>query len=139
MNAATKRSSTWWSLVDRSVRPEPAAPGPTVRRISGARHRYVPAPAARRQLDTIRPGTAADEGVFAEFERAMIQERIMSGLARARVEGKSLGRRRTKGATNEAILELRNQGLGMLAIGRKLGCGTGRVRAVVNGAAALQA
>ena len=78
-------------------------------------------------------------GVFAEFERAMIQERIMSGLARARVEGKSLGRRRTKGATNEAILELRNQGLGMLAIGRKLGCGTGRVRAVVNGATTLQA
>ena len=75
-------------------------------------------------------------GVFAEFERAMIQERIMSGLARARVEGKSLGRRRT---TNEAILELRNQGLGMLAIGRKLGCGTGRVRAVVNGATTLQA
>jgi DNA invertase Pin-like site-specific DNA recombinase len=31
-------------------------------------------------------------GVFAEFERAMIQERIRAGLARARSEGKRLGR-----------------------------------------------
>jgi DNA invertase Pin-like site-specific DNA recombinase len=72
-------------------------------------------------------------GVFAEFERAMIQERIMTGLTRAKAEGKQLGRRRTKGATDEAIRNLRAQGLGMLAIGRTLGCGTGRVRAVVNG------
>ena len=32
-------------------------------------------------------------GVFAEFERAMIRERVMTGLARVRVEGKQLGRR----------------------------------------------
>ena len=31
-------------------------------------------------------------GVFAEFERAMIQERVRAGLARARDEGKRLGR-----------------------------------------------
>jgi DNA invertase Pin-like site-specific DNA recombinase len=31
-------------------------------------------------------------GVFAEFERAMIQERVRAGLARARSEGKRLGR-----------------------------------------------
>ena len=31
-------------------------------------------------------------GVFAEFERAMIQERVRAGLARARAEGKRLGR-----------------------------------------------
>ena len=31
-------------------------------------------------------------GVFAEFERAMIQERVRAGLARARSEGKKLGR-----------------------------------------------
>jgi DNA invertase Pin-like site-specific DNA recombinase len=30
-------------------------------------------------------------GVFAEFERAMIQERVRAGLARARSEGKRLG------------------------------------------------
>ena len=32
-------------------------------------------------------------GVFAEFERAMIRERVMAGLARAREEGTKLGRR----------------------------------------------
>ena len=31
-------------------------------------------------------------GVFAEFERAMIQERVRAGIARARSEGKRLGR-----------------------------------------------
>jgi hypothetical protein len=31
-------------------------------------------------------------GVVAEFERAMIQERVRAGLARARSEGKRLGR-----------------------------------------------
>ena len=29
--------------------------------------------------------------VFAEFERAMIQERVRAGLARAKAEGKRLG------------------------------------------------
>jgi DNA invertase Pin-like site-specific DNA recombinase len=31
-------------------------------------------------------------GVFAEFERAMIQERVRAGLAQAKGEGKRLGR-----------------------------------------------
>jgi DNA invertase Pin-like site-specific DNA recombinase len=31
-------------------------------------------------------------GVFAEFERSMIAERVRAGLARARSEGKQLGR-----------------------------------------------
>jgi DNA invertase Pin-like site-specific DNA recombinase len=33
-------------------------------------------------------------GVFAEFERAMIQERVRAGLARAKDAGKQLGRPR---------------------------------------------
>jgi DNA invertase Pin-like site-specific DNA recombinase len=36
------------------------------------------------------PGRAL--GVFAEFERAMIQERVRAGMARARAEGKQVGR-----------------------------------------------
>ena len=46
-------------------------------------------------LDTTTPsGKAMFQmmGVFAEFERAMIQERVRAGLARARSEGKELGR-----------------------------------------------
>src|SRR5207244_8602340 len=46
-------------------------------------------------LDTTTPsGKAMFQmlGVFAEFERAMIQERVRAGLARAKAEGKALGR-----------------------------------------------
>jgi DNA invertase Pin-like site-specific DNA recombinase len=46
-------------------------------------------------LDTTTPaGKAMFQmmGVFAEFERAMIQERVKAGLARARASGKKLGR-----------------------------------------------
>ncbi|MCP4097749.1 MAG: recombinase family protein [Planctomycetaceae bacterium] len=46
-------------------------------------------------IDTTTPaGKAMFQmmGVFAEFERAMIRERINAGLARARAEGKTLGR-----------------------------------------------
>ena len=49
-------------------------------------------------IDTTTPsGKAMFQmmGVFAEFERSMIHERVMAGLARARAEGNSLvGRRR---------------------------------------------
>ena len=31
-------------------------------------------------------------GVFAEFQRSMIQERVKAGLARAKAQGKRLGR-----------------------------------------------
>jgi DNA invertase Pin-like site-specific DNA recombinase len=34
-------------------------------------------------------------GAIAQFERARIQERIVAGLARARAQGKRLGRRRS--------------------------------------------
>src|ERR1700680_2756758 len=46
-------------------------------------------------LDTTTPaGKALFQmmGVFAEFERSMIQERVRAGLARAKSEGKRLGR-----------------------------------------------
>jgi DNA invertase Pin-like site-specific DNA recombinase len=51
-------------------------------------------------LDTRTPAGKAMfgmMGVFAEFERAIIQERIAAGLARARAEGKHLGRPATDG------------------------------------------
>ena len=48
-------------------------------------------------LDTTTPGGKAMFqmlGVFAEFERSMIQERVRAGLRRAKEEGKKLGRPR---------------------------------------------
>src|SRR5882762_7488282 len=57
-------------------------------------------------LDTTTPaGKAMFQmmGVFAEFERSMIRERVRAGLARAKDEGKKLGRPRILQATEDAI------------------------------------
>jgi DNA invertase Pin-like site-specific DNA recombinase len=63
-------------------------------------------------------------GVFAEFERGIIRERVNAGLARARANGTKLGRRRVKPSVEARILELRAKGDGILKIGKKLGVGT---------------
>ena len=44
-------------------------------------------------------------GVFAEFERSMIQERVRAGLRRAKDEGKQLGRPRIAADLEKRILE----------------------------------
>jgi DNA invertase Pin-like site-specific DNA recombinase len=59
-------------------------------------------------------------GVFAEFERGIIRERVNAGLARARANGTKLGRRRVGQAVEAQILELKAKGDGILKIGRKL-------------------
>jgi DNA invertase Pin-like site-specific DNA recombinase len=62
-------------------------------------------------------------GVFAEFERAMIVERVNAGLARARAKGKTLGRPRTSPAIEARIRKLAAKGMGKLKIARTLGVG----------------
>src|SRR6202140_4945140 len=69
-------------------------------------------------------------GVFAEFERGIIRERVNAGLARARAKGIKLGRRRVEPAVEARILELKAGGDGILKIGRKLGVGTSVVQRV---------
>ncbi len=70
-------------------------------------------------------------GVFAEFERSMISERVKSGLARTKAKGTKLGRPMTSPKTEAQILKLRSKGKGMLAIGKELGVGTSVVQRVV--------
>ena len=85
-------------------------------------------------------------GVFAEFERAMIVERVNSGLARAKAKGVKLGRGNKKDGERNAdeerwgmsraelkkrILRLHKGGTGILKIGKTLGIGTGTVQRVV--------
>jgi DNA invertase Pin-like site-specific DNA recombinase len=48
-------------------------------------------------------------GVFAEFERAMIQERVRAGLARAKSEGKRLGRPPVAPALEQLIRDALNK------------------------------
>jgi DNA invertase Pin-like site-specific DNA recombinase len=58
-------------------------------------------------LDTTTPaGKALFQmmGVFAEFERSMIQERVRAGLRRAKEEGKQLGRPRIPAELEKQIL-----------------------------------
>ena len=69
-------------------------------------------------------------GVFAEFERGIIRERINAGLARAKANGTKLGRRRVEPAVEAQILDLKAKGDGILKIGRKLGIGTSVVQRV---------
>lgn len=45
-------------------------------------------------------------GVFAEFERAIIQERVKAGLERGRAKGRALGRPRTASKVEQRIREL---------------------------------
>jgi DNA invertase Pin-like site-specific DNA recombinase len=72
-------------------------------------------------------------GVFAEFERGVIRERVNAGLARARANGTKLGRRPVKPAVEVRIRQLRAKGMGILKIGRTLEVGTSVVQRVVGG------
>ena len=85
-------------------------------------------------LDTATPsGKAMFQmlGVFSEFERAMIVGRVNAGLARARAQGKRLGRPSglTAAKDRQARVML-GKGVGVLKIARQLGVGTGTVQKI---------
>ena len=87
----------------------------------------------QQALDTSTPsGRAMFQmlGVFGEFERAIIVERVNSGLARAKAAGTKLGRPKISGEVEARILELRAAGMGIKAVARQLGIGTGTVQRV---------
>jgi len=84
-------------------------------------------------IDTTTPsGKAMFQmmGVFAEFERSMIHERVMVGLARAKAEGTQLGRP-AKVAGNAAMVKAlraaRRAGKSIRTIAREQGVGIGTV------------
>jgi len=70
-------------------------------------------------------------GVFAEFERAMIQERVKAGLSRARAQGKRLGRPPHGVKIELKIKRLYTNGMGKVKIGKTLGIGTSVVQRVL--------
>lgn len=74
-------------------------------------------------------------GVFAEFEREMIRERVTAGMERARKHGtksgNAIGRPSVSEAVEDRIRELRAQGLGMLKIAKEAGCGVSVVQRVL--------
>lgn len=71
-------------------------------------------------------------GVFAEFERAIIVERVKAGLARARSQGKKLGRPLgTTPTTRRAIVAAHAKGLGKKKLARQFKLGVGTVQRIV--------
>jgi DNA invertase Pin-like site-specific DNA recombinase len=84
-------------------------------------------------LDTSTPsGRALFQmlGVFSEFEREMIRERVKAGLARAKDDGITLGRRKLEDTDPERAAQvkaMRANGMGVRKIARQLGVGVGTV------------
>lgn len=85
-------------------------------------------------IDTTTPGGKALFqmcGVFAEFERAMIRERVRAGLTRAKKDGKRLGRPPVSAAVEDRVRALRRRGKGIISIAKAVGCGVGTVQRIV--------
>ena len=70
-------------------------------------------------------------GIFAEFERAIIVERVRAGIARARGEGKHLGRPRIDGTIEQAIRSALVEGRGIRKVARECGVGVPVVQRIV--------
>jgi len=84
-------------------------------------------------LDTSTPaGKALFQmlGVFAEFERSIIVERVNAGLARARAEGKQLGRPRIEPAVEKEVRALLRKGVGIGKAARTVGVGVSAVQRI---------
>jgi len=91
----------------------------------------------RQAVDTTTPaGRALFQmlGVFAEFERTIITERIHAGIARARAKGtksgKPIGRARIDTKTEAAIRDSLAGGKGILKTAREIGVGSGTVQRI---------
>lgn len=85
-------------------------------------------------LDTSTPaGRAMFQmmGVFAEFERAMIRERVTAGLRRAKAAGVVIGRPRVGDDTEQRIRGLHAEGIGKVRIAKTVGCGVSVVQRVL--------
>lgn len=89
-------------------------------------------------LDTSTPaGRAMFQmmGVFAEFEREMIRERVTAGLRRAKAAGVVIGRPRVAAETEAHIRTLHAEGIGKVRIAKAAGCGVSTVQRVLAEAA----
>jgi putative DNA-invertase from lambdoid prophage Rac len=85
-------------------------------------------------LDLTTPSGRAMAGllsVFAEFEREILRERVLAGLADARKRGTVLGRPATAVSKRDEALALRKEGLSPGAIAKRLKIGRTSVRRIL--------
>jgi len=66
-------------------------------------------------------------GVFAEFETNIRRERQLEGIAKAKAEGRYMGRKPTAQAKSEQVLELIAQGMTKKAVAEELNIGVASV------------
>ncbi len=96
----------------------------------------------QQAIDTTTPaGRALFQmlGVFAEFERTMIRDRVLAGLATAKAKGVRLGAPCVPASTVAAIELAQRSGLSMRAAAKKVGVGVGTVHRVLHGEHVSQA
>jgi DNA invertase Pin-like site-specific DNA recombinase len=93
----------------------------------------------QQAIDTSTPAGKAMvqiAGVFAEFERNMIVERIHAGIARARVKGtksgNAIGRPKLAEHVENAIHKLRERGSSIREIAHELQISTATVQKVIH-------
>lgn len=71
-------------------------------------------------------------GVFAEFETNLRRERQAEGVAKAKAEGRYIGKGRRRSIDVAAVQTLKSQGLGASEIAEKLGIGRASVYRVLD-------
>ena len=89
-------------------------------------------------LDLTTPTGRAMAGLlalFAEFEREILRERVIAGLAQARKQGKRLGRPQSAARKLEEIRQLASEGISKSEIARQLQIGRTSVRRLLSAAA----
>jgi DNA invertase Pin-like site-specific DNA recombinase len=85
----------------------------------------------RQNVNTTTPiGEAMFQmvGVFAQFERALIRERVIAGMRRAVASGKRIGRPTTDAAPLDLASAELTKGTGILKTARTIGIGVGTVQ-----------
>jgi len=88
-------------------------------------------------LDLTTPSGRAMAGllaVFAEFEKEILRERVLAGLAQARQKGVRLGRPQTAARMVTEITQLHGEGISQAEIARRLHIGRTSVRRILAGA-----
>jgi DNA invertase Pin-like site-specific DNA recombinase len=87
----------------------------------------------QQNLDTTTPSGKLlfqITGAFAEFERSMIRQRVNAGLARARAQGKRLGRPMLPADKEADVRRLLSSGTGIVKTARTVGVGVSAVQRI---------
>jgi DNA invertase Pin-like site-specific DNA recombinase len=70
-------------------------------------------------------------GAVAQFERLLMLERQLEGIAKAKAEGKYKGRKPTARAKTDQVKALKSKGVGLSGIARQLGIGKTSVHRIL--------